>query len=290
MAYAQTDDGVRLYYEAAGEGVPVVFVHEFAGDHRSWEAQMRYFSRRHRCIAYNARGYPPSDVPAGRRELFPGARSGRHRRRAGRGRDRAGARRRPLDGRVRDPALRPRPPRARALAGDRRHRLRRREGARGRVPDPGGSRRQRLREPGQPGVRRGLRRERRARSVPGQGPARLARDGRLAGRARPAGRRQHDARRPGAAAVALRSRGPPAPAGAADPDRRRRRGRPDASSPGSCSSARSRPRACWSCPRPGTRSTSRSPRPSTRRSPSSSPRSMPAAGCRAIPAPAPTRS
>jgi pimeloyl-ACP methyl ester carboxylesterase len=63
MAFAQTDDGVRLYYEAAGEGVPVVFVHEFAGDHRSWEAQMRYFSRRHRCIAYNARGYPPSDVP-----------------------------------------------------------------------------------------------------------------------------------------------------------------------------------------------------------------------------------
>jgi pimeloyl-ACP methyl ester carboxylesterase len=64
MAQALTDDGVRLYYEAAGQGVPVVFVHEFAGDHRSWEAQMRFFSRRHRCIAYNARGYPPSDVPA----------------------------------------------------------------------------------------------------------------------------------------------------------------------------------------------------------------------------------
>jgi pimeloyl-ACP methyl ester carboxylesterase len=54
---------VRLYYEEAGAGVPVVFVHEFAGDHRSWEAQMRFFSRRHRCIAYAARGYPPSDVP-----------------------------------------------------------------------------------------------------------------------------------------------------------------------------------------------------------------------------------
>jgi pimeloyl-ACP methyl ester carboxylesterase len=64
MAQALTDDGVRLYYEVAGQGVPVVFVHEFAGDHRSWEAQMRFFSRRHRCIAYNARGYPPSDVPA----------------------------------------------------------------------------------------------------------------------------------------------------------------------------------------------------------------------------------
>ena len=64
MAYAQADDGVRLYYEEAGEGLPVVFVHEFAGDHRSWEAQMRFFSRRHRCIAYAARGYPPSDVPS----------------------------------------------------------------------------------------------------------------------------------------------------------------------------------------------------------------------------------
>ena len=63
MAYAPTDDGVRLYYEEAGTGVPVVFVHEFAGDHRSWEPQMRFFSRRHRCIAYAARGYPPSDVP-----------------------------------------------------------------------------------------------------------------------------------------------------------------------------------------------------------------------------------
>ena len=39
-------------------------MHEFAGDCRSWEAQMRYFSRRYRCIAFNARGYPPSDVPA----------------------------------------------------------------------------------------------------------------------------------------------------------------------------------------------------------------------------------
>jgi pimeloyl-ACP methyl ester carboxylesterase len=63
MAYATTDDGVRLYYEATGEGAPIVFVHEFAGDHRSWEPQVRFFSRRHRCIAYAARGYPPSDVP-----------------------------------------------------------------------------------------------------------------------------------------------------------------------------------------------------------------------------------
>ena len=50
-----TDDGVRLHYEEAGSGTPIVFVHEFAGDARSWEPQLRYFSRRYRCIAYCAR-------------------------------------------------------------------------------------------------------------------------------------------------------------------------------------------------------------------------------------------
>jgi pimeloyl-ACP methyl ester carboxylesterase len=63
MAHVSTDDGVRLYVEEAGEGPPVLFVHEFAGDHRSWEPQIRALSRRYRCIVYNARGYPPSDVP-----------------------------------------------------------------------------------------------------------------------------------------------------------------------------------------------------------------------------------
>jgi pimeloyl-ACP methyl ester carboxylesterase len=63
MPHARSDDGVSLYYEEAGSGTPVIFVHEFAGDHRSWEPQLRFFSRSFRCIAYNARGYPPSDVP-----------------------------------------------------------------------------------------------------------------------------------------------------------------------------------------------------------------------------------
>lgn len=63
MPTIRTDDGVNLYYEEAGSGTPIVFVHEFAGDLRSYEPQMRFFSRSHRCIAYNARGYEPSDVP-----------------------------------------------------------------------------------------------------------------------------------------------------------------------------------------------------------------------------------
>jgi pimeloyl-ACP methyl ester carboxylesterase len=64
MPFATTDDGVRLFYEEAGSGTPIIFVHEFAGDRRSWEPQMRHFARRYRVIAYDARGYPPSDVPA----------------------------------------------------------------------------------------------------------------------------------------------------------------------------------------------------------------------------------
>ena len=56
-------DGVNLFYQDVGQGPALVFVHEFAGDYRSWEAQVRFFSRRYRTIAFNARGYPPSDVP-----------------------------------------------------------------------------------------------------------------------------------------------------------------------------------------------------------------------------------
>ena len=56
-------DGVAIYYESHGEGFPLVWSHEFAGDYRSWEDQVRFFSRRYRVITYNARGYPPSDVP-----------------------------------------------------------------------------------------------------------------------------------------------------------------------------------------------------------------------------------
>jgi pimeloyl-ACP methyl ester carboxylesterase len=63
MPKIKTADGVNLYYEEAGAGTPIVFVHEFAGDYRTWEPQMRRFARSHRCVTYSQRGYPPSDVP-----------------------------------------------------------------------------------------------------------------------------------------------------------------------------------------------------------------------------------
>lgn len=63
MPYA-VSDGHKLYYETTGVGTPIIFVHEFGGDCRSWEAQVRYLSRFFQCITFNARGYPPSDVPS----------------------------------------------------------------------------------------------------------------------------------------------------------------------------------------------------------------------------------
>jgi pimeloyl-ACP methyl ester carboxylesterase len=56
-------NGVRLHYEEVGQGAPLLFVHEFAGEGQSWSPQVRFFARRFRTITYNARGYPPSDVP-----------------------------------------------------------------------------------------------------------------------------------------------------------------------------------------------------------------------------------
>ena len=63
MPFATTDDGIRLYYETTGSGTPLIFVHEYAGDYRSWEPQVRHFGQRYLAITFNARGYPPSDVP-----------------------------------------------------------------------------------------------------------------------------------------------------------------------------------------------------------------------------------
>lgn len=63
MPKAMSNDGTHLHYEATGTGTPIVFVHEFAGDARSWEPQLRHFGQRYQAIAYSARGYPPSDIP-----------------------------------------------------------------------------------------------------------------------------------------------------------------------------------------------------------------------------------
>lgn len=63
MTKIKSFDGTQLHCEEAGEGETILFLHEFAGDCKSWEPQMRRLASRYRCIAFNARGVPPSDVP-----------------------------------------------------------------------------------------------------------------------------------------------------------------------------------------------------------------------------------
>ena len=63
MTDVTTSDGVRLYAETAGSGPPILFIHEFAADHRAWTRQVEALSGEFQCITYSARGYPPSEVP-----------------------------------------------------------------------------------------------------------------------------------------------------------------------------------------------------------------------------------
>jgi pimeloyl-ACP methyl ester carboxylesterase len=58
-----TSDQINLFYDDLGEGSPLLFLHEFGGDTRSWKQQVAHFSSTHRCLALACRGYPPSDVP-----------------------------------------------------------------------------------------------------------------------------------------------------------------------------------------------------------------------------------
>ncbi|PLP96727.1 alpha/beta fold hydrolase [Cupriavidus pauculus] len=62
MQFADSQ-GVKLFVQSTGSGTPIVFVHEFAGDYRNYDDQVRFFGPHFRCITFNARGYPPSEVP-----------------------------------------------------------------------------------------------------------------------------------------------------------------------------------------------------------------------------------
>ena len=205
MPYATADDGVKLYYEETGAGSPIVFVHEFAADHRSWEPQMRHFGQRYRCITYSARGYPPSDVPEKAASYSQDRATDDIARGDGPPQDRQGAHRRPVDGRLRHPAFRLPPCRARAVAG----RGRRAATARRRTSRRSSGREvevvaKSLLERGHGGVRREIRLRPDARAVREQGPARLRPVQEGARRAFGAGLGQHPDRRAGPAALALR--------------------------------------------------------------------------------------
>lgn len=56
-------NSIRLYYESTGSGAPLVLVHGFGCGTRSWDPQVRAFSRSRRVIAYDVRGHGISEAP-----------------------------------------------------------------------------------------------------------------------------------------------------------------------------------------------------------------------------------
>ncbi len=58
-----TVNGVRLHYDEAGAGPPLLLIHAFPVGRRMWEPQMPALSARHRVIAYDVRGFGLSDAP-----------------------------------------------------------------------------------------------------------------------------------------------------------------------------------------------------------------------------------
>jgi pimeloyl-ACP methyl ester carboxylesterase len=58
-------NGTRLYYEAAGNGQPLVLIHGFGLDCRLWDAQFAPLARQYRVVRYDLRGFGRSAPPAG---------------------------------------------------------------------------------------------------------------------------------------------------------------------------------------------------------------------------------
>lgn len=59
-------EGAHLYYEEAGSGPAVVFVHGGGGDLSQWRHQVPVFQERHRVVAFDARGHGRSRATAER--------------------------------------------------------------------------------------------------------------------------------------------------------------------------------------------------------------------------------
>lgn len=59
-------NGTSLYYESAGEGMPVVFVHGLCLDTRMWDDQFEAAAEHFRAIRYDVRGFGKSSRPDGR--------------------------------------------------------------------------------------------------------------------------------------------------------------------------------------------------------------------------------
>jgi pimeloyl-ACP methyl ester carboxylesterase len=57
-------NGVKVYYESLGQGLPIVFLHPWSTNHYIWAFQIPEFARDHRCLVMDHRGHGLSDKPA----------------------------------------------------------------------------------------------------------------------------------------------------------------------------------------------------------------------------------
>ncbi len=125
MPHVAARDGVRLYYEEAGQRhAGRSSCTNMPADYRTWEPQMRFFSRAHRCITYSQRGYPPSDIPTDAGRIQPGHRPRRRLALMDALKIEKGAHRRPFHGRLHGAACRHRCTGALHFGDGRRLRLR----------------------------------------------------------------------------------------------------------------------------------------------------------------------
>jgi pimeloyl-ACP methyl ester carboxylesterase len=58
-----TRDGVRIFYEDEGTGIPIFLSHGFGASTRMWDGQVAEFSDRYRFIRWDMRGHGQSDSP-----------------------------------------------------------------------------------------------------------------------------------------------------------------------------------------------------------------------------------
>jgi pimeloyl-ACP methyl ester carboxylesterase len=59
-------DGGKLYYEIAGEGMPLVLIHGGAMDRRMWDDQLADFAEYYRVVRFDVRGFGDSPAPTTR--------------------------------------------------------------------------------------------------------------------------------------------------------------------------------------------------------------------------------
>lgn len=64
MAFLETSDGVKLYYQVKGEGKPIVLIHGWSADHTSFEPTFEALSENYQVISYDLRGHSRSEKPS----------------------------------------------------------------------------------------------------------------------------------------------------------------------------------------------------------------------------------